>query len=103
MKKLVAITGLVLITCVCVGAAAQTETAPSETAAVAVGTTVPQGYIIRDSGGRVAVFKSGGSAPVIVTKTRTDDLPRSDARIIREGIEVQDERQLKRVLEDFCS
>ena len=103
MKKLVAITGLVLITCVCVGAAAQTETAPSETAAVAVGTTVPQGYIIRDSGGRIAVFRRGESAPLLVTQTLTESLPRADAKKIREGIEVPDRQTLEKLLEDYCS
>lgn len=103
MKKLVGITGLILIACVCIGTAASPPPAESTAAATAAATEAMQGYVIGDSGGNIAVFVPGEAAPVMVTQTRTDALPRPDSRRVKEGIAVTDSRELKRLLEDFCS
>lgn len=104
MKKtvLIIITGLILITCVCVQSgftsAPRTPYAVQPTAAADEG-----GYVVRDSGGKIAVFMRGGQHPVMTTGSRTDSLPKADARRVREGIEVADKKQLERLLEDLCS
>ncbi len=103
MKKLVGITGLILIACVCIGTAAAPSPAQEGTAPTAAVTEAAQGYVIGDSDGNIAVFVPGEAAPVMVTQTRTDALPRPDSRRVREGIAVADSSELRRLLEDFCS
>ena len=103
MKKLDAMTGIILIFCVCVSSAAASLEAPAREESRASVTTEAGGYVVKDSCGKIAVFRSGESAPLTVTRTRTESLPKSDAKRVKEGIEVTDETELKRVLEDFCS
>ena len=101
MKKLVGITGLILIACVCIGAAA---VPPAEMPEPEIRATEPApSYVIRDSGGNIAVFLQGESAPVMVTQTRTDALPRQDSRRVKEGISVEGRQELEKLLEDYCS
>jgi len=102
MKKLIAITGVILIACVCAGslAAPSAVSAPPQTVA-AQEKTAPAGYKIADSGGHVAVFYA--DAPVLTTDTLTDSLPQADAKRVREGIPAKTKRELERLLEDFCS
>ena len=105
MKKLVLITGAVLIACVFAGSFAASPQPRTAAAAIAE-TTAPQadgGFVIRDSGGRIAVFRRGESAPLLVTQTLTESRPRADAKKIREGIEVPDRQTLEKLLEDYCS
>ena len=82
MKKLVLITGAVLIACVFAGSFAASPQPRTAAAAIAE-TTAPQadgGFVIRDSGGRIAVFRRGESAPLLVTQTLTESLPRAEAQ-----------------------
>ena len=101
MKKLVLITGIILITCVCVSSfAGQSATALTEPAPV---TEVNEGYVVREYNGCVAVFREGRSNPARITSTRTDTLPKSDIKKLREGIRVEDRQTLDKILEDYCS
>ena len=100
MKKLIAITGVILISCVCAGslwtpsaASAQPQTAGVQEK------TEPGSYKIADSGGHVAVFYA--DAPLLTTLT--DSLPRADAKCVREGIPARSRQELEKLLEDFCS
>lgn len=104
MKKtvLIVITGLILIACVCVQTVfVSAPPAPAEEKPAAA--AAEEGYVVRDSGGRIAVFMRGGQQPVFTTGSRTDSLPKADARRVREGIEVDGKKQLERLLEDLCS
>lgn len=104
MKKLILLTGVILIACVCVQAIAAPPPAPSQTAAE---NRQPKGadagYIIRDSGGKIAVFNAGDDRPLFTTETRTESLPRADAKKLREGVKAPDRQTLRRILEDYCS
>ena len=96
MKKLIAITGVILISCVCAGSL----WAPSAASALQE-KTEPGSYKIADSGGHVAVFYA--DAPLLTTDTLTDSLPRADAKRVREGIPAKSRQEIEKLLEDFCS
>lgn len=103
MKKLVAITGIILISCVSFGSLyTHTEAARSYTAAAA-GETRAAGYVIRDWKGKIAVFLSGADKPLKVTSTRTSTLPKTDIKKLKSGIYTESSRELERILEDYCS
>ena len=109
MKKLVLITGVILISCVIAGSLASPPPAvaagisESETARESVTEAPEQGYVVRDYHGNIAVFKNGKEKPVRVTAARTDSLPKPDAKKLKEGIEAPDKQTLDRILEDYCS
>ncbi|MBQ1309040.1 MAG: hypothetical protein II629_00775 [Ruminococcus sp.] len=102
MKKLIAITGVILISCVCAGSlwAPSAASAQPQTAGVQE-KTEPGSYKIADSGGHVAVFYA--DAPLLTTDTLTDSLPRADAKRVREGIPARSRQEIEKLLEDFCS
>jgi hypothetical protein len=102
MKKLIAITGVILISCVCAGslwAPSAASTQPQTTCMQEK--TEPDGYKIADSGGHVAVFYA--DAPLLTTDTLTDSLPHADAKRVREGIPAKTRKEIEKLLEDFCS
>lgn len=102
MKKLIAITGVILISCVCAGSlwAPSAASAQPQTTGVQE-KTEPDGYKIADSGGHVAVFYA--DAPLLTTDTLTDSLPHADAKRVREGIPAKTRKEIEKLLEDFCS
>ncbi len=103
MKILVAVTGLILIICVLVGASVpDSETQKNDTVAV-IETEAPKGYVVRDWRGKIAVFRAGEGVPESVTGTRTETLPKADVKRVKDGIAADDKKQLDKILEDFCS
>ena len=90
-------------------APAGSETPPSSgqlsLAAQAVPEPDAQYYLLRDSGGRVAVYRSdsAGSAGALVTVTGiyTNLLPENDVLRLRRGVLVRSERELDLLLEDL--
>ncbi len=103
MKKLVAVTGIILISCVCFGSLyTHPEAARSYTPA-AVEQTSAAGYVIRDWNGKIAVFISGRDKPFKVTSTQTATLPKPDIKKLKSGIYTENKQELERILEDYCS
>ena len=58
-------------------------------------------YLLKDWGGRLAVFSPGGSEPLRVYEVYTRLLPEPDVAALQEGIPVESEERLDRLLEDF--
>ena len=105
MKRLVCITGVILIACVCM----MTFFAP-QTSAEAQGSIsnqqnldLEQVYIIKSEENSVVVYKKGELSPFMTTDTLTSSLPKSDIISLNKGIEVKGEINLKKSLEDYCS
>lgn len=98
MKKLLLITGAILIAYVILTAVMTPAVA---TPAAVSAEKTESGYLIAESEGRIAVYRDGGL--VLRTDTKLSDLPKSDAARLREGIEVNSMKELKRLLEDYCS
>lgn len=60
-------------------------------------------FIVKESGGKVAVFRKGEEKPFYVSKARVSDLPEQDAAMLQSGIKIYGRQELDRALEDFCS
>ena len=102
MKKAicVAVTGVILISSVFIGAAFGTQ---DNRAQAAQAVSVPNKYIIKSEKCRLVVYKSGNDAPFLTTETFSDNLPKSDVDRLKKGVEVSGERNLRKMLEDYCS
>lgn len=102
MKKLVLITGIILIGCVLISVLASPRSV-LYTGGSPAQLQENKGYVIRDSGGKIAVFRTGESTPFMTTETYTKTLPRTDSNRLQKGIPVTDKAELQRLLEDLCS
>ena len=105
MKKLLLITGLILIGCVLTDSLAAP---PASNITVVEATTAAakaavRGYVVRDCDGKIAVYRKGESAPMLITQTLTESLPRADAKRLRAGVDAPDRQTLEKLLEDYCS
>ncbi|MEE0858545.1 MAG: hypothetical protein U0M12_03635 [Acutalibacteraceae bacterium] len=60
-------------------------------------------YVVREYDGMVAVFEKDNNTPLSVTDTYVSSLPDGDIVKLKEGIEVNSEDRLRRLLEDLCS
>ncbi|HJA25721.1 MAG TPA: hypothetical protein H9795_06645 [Candidatus Fournierella merdigallinarum] len=69
------------------------EDAPSSAAESAL--------LLKDYGGRLAVFRPGESEPLEVYEVYTHLLPEGDVAALQAGIPVDSEERLDRLLEDF--
>ena len=58
-------------------------------------------YTVRDYAGKVAVFESGSSKPLVVYEIYTHLLPENDIELLRRGIEFDNMQQLQACLEDL--
>ncbi len=60
-------------------------------------------YTIKDYKGRIAVFKYGKELPLEIYEIYTDSLPKSDSNKIHSGINITDEKELEKMIEDYIS
>ncbi|MEE0930308.1 MAG: hypothetical protein UIM53_04860 [Acutalibacteraceae bacterium] len=60
-------------------------------------------YIVREYDGLVAVFEKHKERPVKITDTYVSSLPQGDRDNLRDGIEVNSDEKLRKLLEDLCS
>lgn len=58
-------------------------------------------YIVKEYGGKVAVFAPGESQPVAVYEVYVHLLPENDIELLRKGIPVDDDYTLLKTLENF--
>lgn len=104
MKRLVCITGIILIGCAVISAvfaptgSAESVNNTSETALEEV-----QVYILRIDNGCLNVYKKGEALPYINTGTLSSSLPQSDVSVLKKGVEISGEDALRKALEDYCS
>ena len=61
----------------------------------------PAPYLLRDSGGRIALYRQGEEEPVQVYDLYTHLLPQTDVLSLQKGIPIENEEQLDRLLEDL--
>ena len=99
MKKLIAVTGVILIAYVIFSAAVGTARPilPDRSAALAESSV----YVMREEEGRVVVYLNG--AIFLRTATPVANLPKNDRLKLQKGITVYSEEELKRLVEDYCS
>lgn len=58
-------------------------------------------YLLRDEGGRVALYQQGEDEPVRIYDIYTHLLPQTDVLSLQKGIPVDNEEALQRLLEDL--
>lgn len=58
-------------------------------------------YIVKEYGGKVAVFTPDETEPVAVYEVYVHLLPENDIELLRKGISVDDDYTLLKTLEDF--
>lgn len=102
MKRLILITGMILIACTVIQALASPRPATAQQVA-AQQEDGEKRFFLTEERGRLAVYRSGEAEPYLVTDTVVNSLPRADRAAIRQGVEVQGEAELRRLLEDYCS
>ncbi len=102
MKKMILITGTILIACVIIGSLAA-QPAAQTTRAEAASQISTVGYVVKESEGRVAVFIQGEEQPLMITETYLNTLPKTDAEKLKKGVFATDKKQLRKLLEDYCS
>ncbi len=58
-------------------------------------------YVVREHGGKIAVFNSGENEPLVVYDIYVHLLPENDIELLRRGIDVDDDYTLLKTLESF--
>ena len=58
-------------------------------------------YIIKDYKGRVAIYKYGKNLPLEIFDIYTDSLPEADSLKIYKGINITNEKELQKIIEDY--
>lgn len=102
MKKLIMITGIILIVyLIIVTVIVQPAASPSAGTVSAEESVGDSGYLIGISDGRVTVFRDG--KVIVRTDTQLSDLPKSDRVRLEEGIHIDSLKELKERLQDYCS
>lgn len=97
---MIAVTGIVLISCVLISAFSQ-PTERREDFARAEG--AGQEYTLRVQSGRISVFRGEEDKPFLVTDTFAGSLPKADRLDLEKGVKVTGEKELQKALEDYCS
>ncbi len=105
MKKLVLITGIILMACLftSVYAAPSASVKASVTANTEDKSETVDIYIMKAENNRIVVYKKGEQVPYIETETLVSSLPKGDIMLLEKGIEIEGEKNLQKSLEDFCS
>lgn len=58
-------------------------------------------YLLKDSGGYIALYSGDGQGPLARYDLMTRLLPEQDVLALQQGVPVQDEAELQRRLEDY--
>ena len=58
-------------------------------------------YIVKEHGGKIAVFNTGETEPLAVYEVYVHLLPENDIELLRRGITVDDDYSLMKTLENF--
>lgn len=113
MKKLIAITAVILFGCLFAGSFSATKDAQNKTEQTVIyynekettGKTDEENqvYIIKAEDGKLTVYEKGGTSPYMQTDTYINTLPKGDILRLEKGIEVTGRENLKKYLEDYCS
>ncbi|MBP5432736.1 hypothetical protein [Ruminococcus sp.] len=62
-----------------------------------------QGFIVRESGGRAAVFRNGEEKPYLLIDVELPLLSDFDREALYEGIYISSEKELRQFIEDISS
>lgn len=60
-------------------------------------------YVIKEYNGNIAVYKTGEPQPIDIYEYPVETLPEEDVKNLEAGIQVKDDAQLERLIEDLTS
>ncbi len=60
-------------------------------------------YIVKDFNGNIAIFEEQGKDPIKIIDVYTSSLPKTDQKMLMQGILVKNRAELNALLEDLCS
>ena len=109
MKKIVGLTGVILIACMMISSlfapanSVENTSAASDYSASQNNGTGESDYIIKTEKGYIVVYKKGEDKPYLTTDCRVSNLPKGDALYLEKGIEIKGKKSLMKTLEDYCS
>lgn len=105
MKKLICITGIILMVCLFTGAYfAPADTTQAQTLNYSDTKSVQKDlFVLKAENNRIVVYKNGGDLPYLTTDTLVNTLPKGDIMLLEKGIEIKGEENLRKSLEDYCS
>ena len=101
MKKIVGLTGVILIACMMISSlfapvnSAENTSATSNYSSSQNNDTTEGDYIIKAEKGYIVAY--------LTTDCRVSNLPKGDALYLEKGIEIKGKENLMRALEDYCS
>lgn len=102
VKKLIVISGIVVMAYLALNLIVSPQAdAPVAASASAQATQAENGFRIGAADDRVAVFRDGEL--YLKTETLLSSLPKSDRIRLEEGISVSSVKELKELLQDYCS
>ncbi len=118
MKKLLIITGTILLLCIIITSQTNTneikadplitENISKEISSVQTQDNHHENndksfYVLKEYNNYVAIFHSNEEKPLYVSKTLVKDLPKADKLLLKCGIRANDKKTLTRLVEDYCS
>lgn len=113
MKKLISITGVILIGCVVISVVFGPDTSAETTAEVYNQATIEQAYsqpekfediyILKSENDEIVVYKKGEKSPLLIKKVSVESLPKGDILRLKDGIIIIGREKLRKALEDYCS
>ena len=107
MKKLMAITGSILLICIVITAvyAPQGTAVPpaQEEMSQVSQTGTAEKYRLSVFERKVAAFENGKEYPIYIGDVYVNSLPEADRQAMENGIAAADRKTLNRLIEDYCS
>ena len=101
MKRLILITAAILAVYLILTIVITDQSDIPETQTVSQTADTADGYTVSVLDGRIAVFRAGELC--YSTDTPVASLPKADRTRLEKGIKVDSEKELKTLLEDYCS
>ena len=98
MKKIVGLTGVILIACMMISSLFAPANSVENTSA-ASDYSASQNNGMEESD----YIKKGEDKPYLTTDCRVSNLPKGDALYLEKGIEIKGKESLMKTLEDYCS
>ena len=103
MKKLIAVTGSILIVCLLISGAILPAMSERRETSTQRKTEINSQrlYIVKEYNGKIAVFEKGNDTPFKTTEMQISLLPDYDKQMLQAGIEVNGQGELNTLLEDY--
>ncbi len=114
MKNLLLITGSILLLCILITsfyappvpeAAEQSEPQAEirELSEQEQPSSSAKHYYLAEYDKKIAAFEQGQEKPIYISDVYVSTLPKADIALMKKGIPADSEKELKRLIEDYCS